>query len=218
MNPVFFGQNQLQGAGSSYVTYSDDFNRATSDIPGVDWAEFGDADVVSNTLRFSIGDETSAAIWKTALNGLTQWAKFRVTWLNGGNYFGPYFRLADFTGGSLGYSIAFYDDGNTCGWYTSTLDVGSALISESSLTVANGDTYGITVQGTGNNTVVRVWRLPTGFPVSSSNWNGDNNPDLTFLTNPSSSREGFYVGMWGYPGASGNNLSIYDWFAGTCPD
>jgi hypothetical protein len=217
MSAIFFGQNQLS---QLFVTYSDNFDRANSSNPGANWAEFDQIDIASNTLRFVTPSASNTGIWKTALNGLTQWMKFTVTWLNSGNFFGPYFRLSNFTNGSQGYSLLFDEVNNLVSWYSSTLGSASTQIGgDVGLSIINGDIFGITVQGLGNNTVVRIWRLPTGFPVSSSNWDGNAIPDVTFTTNPSLARDtGLYVGVWGLPGGSSNNLSIDNWFAGTCPD
>lgn len=83
--------------------------------------------------------------------------------------------------------------------------------------IANNDTFGVTITGTGNGTIVRVWKNPTGLPVSPSNWDGDVTPDITFTNDPASPIDtGLYIGFAGASGG-GNGREVYGFFGGDCP-
>lgn len=75
-----------------------------------------------------------------------------------------------------------------------------------------GDTIAVTVQGTSNQTVVKIWRNPTNnTPFSKDFWdNGADAADLTFQDNPPTPcNTGTYTGI----GAYGAN-TFDDFFAG----
>ena len=66
-------------------------------------------------------------------------------------------------------------------WFDSDDD----SIETSATTWANTDVAGITWTGTGDNTVIRIWKNPTGnTPDSATSWGSDTTPDISFTANP----------------------------------
>jgi hypothetical protein len=91
----------------------------------------------------------------------------------------------------------FVFDGGTAYWYGPDYD---HLIASTALVLDDGDVVGVTVSGTGNDTVVRIWKNPTGTsPDSVSSWGSDTTPDVTFTDNPATPVDsGAYAGLLAY--------------------
>lgn len=88
------------------------------------------------------------------------------------------------------YKVIFDQENNTVTWFDPSGDVQSG-----SITVGTTDSFGITVEGSGDSTVVRIWRNPTGnSPSTVSNWGGA--ADKTFSNNPTTPCDsGRYAGI-----------------------
>lgn len=104
------------------------------------------------------------------------------------------------------YEIQFLVDSDAVEWFQVTQIGGSFnSINSQALTIAQGDKLAITWEGTGNSTVVRVWRTTSAgtlndTPFSVAFWNdGSDGPDVTFTTDPGSPvNSGSFVGIGGY--------------------
>ena len=78
---------------------------------------------------------------------------------------------------------------------------------------------GVTIQGTGNDTVVKVWKLgasPSRYtPYDKDNWeSSDDAADVTMTNNPSTAADtGKQVGI-GFYWISGNDFGFDNWYGG----
>jgi hypothetical protein len=216
--------NGLDATSASLAAFSDDFNRADSASLGANWTEVaGDASIASskyNIVTSGFGVVTSIYS-ATACNTVNQYIKATLGVINV-QYPWLVFRYTD----SSSPYYAFQLDGNngTFQWYKydnaadtegteigTAVDVGAGLVS--------GETFGITITGSGANTDVRIWRDVTGLPSAADNWNGDTSPDATWLTtDPGASAvdTGNYLGIGGQSG-SANTLTLDGFSGGDIP-
>jgi hypothetical protein len=194
------------------TTISDDFTRADSTSIGAAWVEVAnDLDIFSNTLR-------------VVTNGFADTiAMYDATTLANDHYLKAVFGDANvqypilafrMTDGSSPFYM-FYVDGNngTVDWYHAASATGTktAIVTGQSFGAAlpgANSGLGVTVEGTGTSTVIRVWRSPTAnAPTTPSLWDG-NAPALTLTTDPASPvNTGGKVGFGGQCG--GTNLVRY---------
>lgn len=164
------------------AAFSDDFDRVDSDSLGANWTEqVGDADIFSNTLRFSTGafGDVLAVYSGTACADIQQYIKITIA-----DTVWPQVVFRYTNAASEFYLFEIDVSLDTITWYhvasaggTKT-QIGSAL----SITIAANDILGFTVDGTGASTDIRVWINPTGLPTAADNWNGDTTPDGSWLT------------------------------------
>lgn len=195
--------------------FSDDFNRANGDSLGSNWTEArGDTDISSNTMALqshSVNPYTGAATL-----GLNQYIKATISEGAGDNYPTYFFRYTNAASRFYGIQFSLAPSATPVGWRVWT-DVNNeaASIQEAALSFSSGDTIGVTLAGTGNDTTVRFWLNPTGDrPDSSTSWGGDTSPDLSLTNNPGANAvdTGNYVGLGGY--TSGAGTTIFDNFFG----
>jgi hypothetical protein len=195
------------------ASFSDDFNRADSTNLGANWTEAaGFASIATNRLSLdNVGFGTNWVV-TTAAFAATQYVK--VTFADGPTSDFPQIVLRYADGTSAFYAIEVAAGSGGVDWYNYVEhDPGTAVkVDEGALAVADGDTIGVTVEGTGNNTTVRVWRNPAGLPSAADDWNGDTTPDVTMTGNPPAPADaGTKVGVGGF---SSTPLLFDDFFAG----
>ena len=170
------------------ASFSDNFDRANNDSLGANWTEAaGDQDITSNQLgAMTTGFAKNLAIYSgTSCNTVNQYAKIKIVAGIAG-FIHLVFRYTDSS--SAYYAVEVENDGDSnCRWYYYPTAAGSGTeIAATTFTGgANGDTFGITLTGTGTSTEVRMWRNPTGAaPDSAISWGGDTTPDSSFTTDP----------------------------------
>jgi concanavalin A-like lectin/glucanase superfamily protein len=197
--------------------YSDDFNRANSTNVGSSWNEnLSGVQIQSNALNFTNTGNFSSVVWTQAVPVSAQYQKATVNWQAGTSNAPSFlFRCSNTTTGSA-YAITFWTASDSVTWDNLPNMTGSSTnIATASLQIFPGDTLGVTVELTGNNTVVRIWKNPTGLPTRANDWNGDTTPDVTFTQNPATPRDaGTFIGLSGAPIDVGANLTWDNWFGG----
>lgn len=199
-------------------TASDDFDRPDNVSLGSNWTEaYSDQDILSNRLNLRTGGYVkNLAIFSGSATASTdQYVKAVVYSTASGGYPEMVFRYTNSS--SAYYAIEFNVDGDTALWRRYPTAAGSSadISAATAITVTTGDVFGITVSGTGDSTVVRIWRNPTGnFPNSATDWGGDSSPDITFTDNPASPvNSGTYAGVGGYQSTVGT-ISFDNFFTG----
>jgi len=197
---------------------SDPFTRADAGSPGGSWTQvIALAQLSSNAILYT--DPSAMYVHGTSLAGVSQYQKASYGGLTDANVNRPYFVFRYNDSSSPFYTVRFISDSNTVEWrsHTSSADTAGTLIDSAALTIGATATFGVTLDDTGNNTIVRVWNSPTGLPVSASNWDGDTSPDLTFTANPGAADDSGLVVGWG--GTSDNvfTMTMDDWFGGDTP-
>ena len=211
------------GGGPTLSAFSDDFNRTSSASLGANWTEAaGDGSIVSNTLlQVNTGSyaENVYAYTGTACATVNQYVKVTFQFLTGADYPAIILRYTDAS--SPMYAIFFFNSEDRVIWTRKANAADGSFTTIQTVdpfTVASGDVYGVTIDGTGTSTVVRIWRTPpSNTPTSSSNWGGDTTPDATFTTDPASPVDtGNYVGLGGETGSAGN-VVFDNFFGGDCP-
>lgn len=199
----------LSGKGShasALANFSDDFSGSLSN-----WTtDAGSWSIISSFLAQLSGSFTVDKIhYNTACGTNNQYAKFSLT-SAGGGWTGPRFRVT----GTTGYMTEFRVSNDDAIW----LDTNGTEIQAGTLTgIVDGSVIGVTIEGSGNSTVLRIWLNPTGLPTSTSNWNGDSTPDLSFTNNPAVATDsGSFIGFNGRS-AGGEGEFVDDFFGGDCP-
>lgn len=193
------------------ATFSDNFDRADSTDLGSNWTEtLGNSTITSNALVLAPLDADVDNIYTGATFATTeQYLKVTITWSATGTY--PWATLRSNAGGTVAYLIVFKPTEGVIEWFG-----GGSIQTATSVTLNSGDSYGITISGTGNDTVVRIWLNPTGdSPSAADTWGGDSSPDWTFTNNPGSPVDGgagTYAGLGGY--VDDGVTSFNDFFAG----
>jgi hypothetical protein len=191
------------------ASFSDSFP-SDGDSPGAGWAEQAgcDMDVVSGQLRTMAAGfaEHYAARTGTSLAN-DQWIKFTLANPAGGANFPRIgFRYTDSS--SPFYQVTIDASGATFEWATAASVGGSETAIQGPTLVGGGDgygTYGMTIEGTGTSTVLRMWRTPSAdTPTSVSSWDGASDPaDVEFTNNPSSAvNSGPYIAIGGVTSAA----------------
>jgi hypothetical protein len=217
MNPMFFGHNQALGGASAF---SDNFTRADGDLPGANWNEVdGDIVISANRLIFVDGGyENHCLMFTSPVLGLTQYQKVKFLMSTTSEaVIGLIFRNVADAGNA--YVITFNND-DTVSWLRFSSLVGWAgeqLIASATLDggIGNDLIVGVTVEGLGNNTTIRIWSNPTGLPLAANNWNGDTTPTLSFTQNPPSpSDAGYRLGIFAET-ENDYGGGIDDWFGGS---
>ena len=205
----------------SMAAYSDDFNRANSSTLGSSWNEnVSGVSILDNALGFISTGAYSSAVWTQPVPISCQYQKAMVSWTAGKDcLIGMLFRCSNTTSGSC-YKIVFETATDTVYWDSvpnMTSPSSSTSIGTASLTIAPGNTIGITLELLGNNTIVRIWLNPTGLPTRANNWNGDTTPNLTMTQNPATPRDaGTFLGLIGAPLEADADLEWDDWYGGGC--
>ncbi len=200
---------------------SDDFDRPNNVSLSSNWTEaYSDQGILSNKLALTTSEYVkNLAIFSGSATASTdQYVKAAVYSTVAGGYPEMVFRYTNSL--SSYYAIEFNVDGDTALWrrYATASGVPDNISASTAMTITSGDVFGITVSGTGTNTVVRVWRNPTGnSPNSATDWGGDSSPDLTFIDDPATPvNSGTYAGVGGYMdyGAANGSISFDNFFTG----
>jgi hypothetical protein len=198
------------------TNFSDDFNRTDGDSLGSNWSEVtGDIDISSNTAAAQTASGLDLAVWTANTVGETQYVGLNETAGGGGTHFLFVFRYTDSS--SVYYEIALDNSTGGCTWRY-RVGTGGSPTTIQSANLSDWTNFnqliGVTVEGTGNQTVVRIWGNCTGLPSAADTWNGDNTPSLTFTDNPgTAANTGTRVGM----GAtnSGGGVTLTDFYGGS---
>ena len=208
---------------SRRVAISDNFNRTDAGSLGANWSEVvtqgSGFEISSNTVRLTTGIGNVVAIHQTQTKTINQYSKFKILYKETDVVYGWVFRY-------LNSSSPFYLlelNGNAPGtliWY-SCPDTGMAgsAIATTALAHSINDTIGVTIAGTGNDTVVRFWKNPTAnYPKSATEWDdGDTTPDVAITDNPATAADtGRYLGIDCNQYAN-NLFAIDDFFGGDAP-
>lgn len=207
--------NSTQG---SLASFSDDFNRADNDSLGANWTEVaGDTDISSNTMVFVTGSYGTVVVkHNTALTTVNQYIK--VESVADLTYIGPMFR---YTNSGSSYYTVCGTGGTNFGWFSYTGDgTGETQQgADTSLSGFSGPAFiGITVVGTGTDTVVRVWLNPTGDAPDSggATW-GSAAAGITWTSDPSNAvNTGSYIGFAGSQGTP-SSIIVDNFFGGDIP-
>lgn len=206
-------------AAGGLASFSDDFNRGSL---GANWTKitqsFGAIEIVSNVVKSENSFDTAnrGAFYNATPLAVNQYVKLTLTSANNSSAFpGILLRVVDAS--SPCYVIEVREVDTIIQW-------GSLATPSSSISVIQSDgafsftypiTLGVTIDGTGNSTVVRIWRDPSAnAPTSATSWDGGA-ADVEFTDNPGTAADsGTLVGLAGH-----GNADIYwdDIFAGTTP-
>jgi hypothetical protein len=214
------GRAGTGGGGGSPAAFSDDFNRADSASLGANWTEAaGDQAIFSNGLR-----QVTASYGKiytiysgTPTNTVKQY--LRVQFVDdGGEYPGVILRYQNSS--SVFYSLS-HDSNDLWEWYSCPNTTGSCTLigTVDTGTFSDGQHFGLTIDGTGTSTVIRIWKSPTAnTPVSATEWDsGDTTPDGSLAQDPASAADvGTYVGLTSAAG-NANTVRMDNFFGGDAP-
>lgn len=201
------------------ATLSDDFNRTDSASLGASWTEAVDGtDIYSNTAMF-VGQD-AINVHTTSCSDVNQYGKLSWTGASSTNsdQLRLYFRYTNSS--SAFYSINFNLNGDTVSWlrHTGTSDLAGTSITSSAATIDDADTWGVTIDGTSTNTVVRCWKSPTGSaPNSATDWGGDTTPDVTFTTDPASPVDTGNLIGFGIRSTNSYTVAADNWSGGDTP-
>jgi hypothetical protein len=199
--------------GPAPVAFSDDFLRAAGDTLGGNWTEvLGDIDIFTNGVRGTTVTGVDVAIWTANTVGATQYIR---TTIPGGSK-NPYhcFRYTD--GSTPFYAVMMNVSTGDISWYSmagngsSKTQIGATkLLSD---WTAFNQPIGMTMEGTGNSTVLRVWANISGLPSAADIWGFP--PHLTWTDDPGTASDtGNKLGI----GFQDNNISTQfnDFFGGS---
>lgn len=208
-------RGRAAAGGGSGAAFSDDFSGTLAN-----WTEdAGDIVISGGRLSVNTGgySKISARYTGTSTNTVNQYVKLSFPAFVDTNF--PFVILRGSASGNPYYAVEFARS-NAAQWYryANAADSSPVAVSAStSLTVSAGDTFGLTITGTGTATVIRIWRNPTGLPSAADNWNGDTTPEITWTDDPASAvNTGNQVGFGGFFGAAGQ-VQVDDFFGGDIP-
>lgn len=207
-----------KSSGGGLSAFSDNFNRADSDSMGSNWTETeGDIDIASNkascptTFDFS---QKNIVFTGTACATVNQYAKTTFNTTSGTCHFGVIFR---YIGSSSAYYQLEFDEPNKRVKWTHWTQVGGTQTDISAYSsigswATDPVTFGCTITGTGNSTIVSIWLNPTAnIPDSASSWDGGA-ATIVFTDDPSSPvNTGNNVGIGGF---SSGDLTMDDFYGG----
>lgn len=219
---AFFPQ-RIGAAAAGGAAFSDDFNRADSDSLGANWTEADpDIDILNNNAQLVDGSFGGlfAIYTNTACSTVNQYVQINHAGTSESSYDQIPVRYTD-----ASTEFYYFEFGvATIDWYHLTAIGGTATqINASSGTPTEtgaGAVFSITITGTGDNTVVRIWTdsaLLGTTPVSADNWNGDTTPTATFTDNPANPVDaGSYVGIGGTQNIA-NDIEFNSFLGGDIP-
>lgn len=215
----------VPAAAPSGAAFSDNFNRADNDSLGSNWTEaVGDADIASNALYFATGGWDPVLVsHNTSTNTVNQYVKISIPVANE-TYGQVVFR---YTNSSTHFYTVAFNTPFSCEIEWRHVAGSTGIGAENTIgtsvdmgSCSNGDSFGITITGTGDDTVVRVWHNPTAnTPVSASEWDsGDTTPDASWTTNPGANAvdTGNKVGFAGIQNSAGE-ITFDSFYAGDIP-
>lgn len=206
------------------ATFSDDFNRANGGL-GANWTivvgSGPGAEIVSNQFMCLAGSfvENTCQYTGTSTSSVDQFIKATLVMPATGAYGEMGFRITNSS--SPMYSVFFWQDEDQVTFQrkATPADNSSELVQTvTGVTIANGQTWGVTCEGTGSSVVIRGWLNPTNnAPDSASSWDSDTSPDFTFTNNPTTPVDsGNSVGLGGEQ-SSINQVGWDNFFGGDIP-
>lgn len=180
-------------SGGGLNTFTDDFTRANGAL-GANWdVDTGSITIVSNAASVQTGGYAKAlAVYiGGSLNTIKQAWYGQLEFVDGSGKY-PHAVLRYTNDVSPYYSVEFAVNENNVTWYQYPSAASGSSTAISAATAVTGgidpsDFFGITVEGTGSGTVVRVWLNP-GAPFNTvtdtvSSWNGSG-PLITWNDDP----------------------------------
>lgn len=201
-------------------TFSDDFNRAPGTNLGANWTEdSGDASIYSDTvLRVESTSYTQVTATYTgqACDGVDQYVLVEFSGVPTGYPF-VYFRRTD--AGSPLYGVQLEGNGNA-EWYKLNSTAGGSTQIGTTKDLGAPDVsmrVGLTLIGTGSNTVLRAWLEPTGnAPDSGGETWGSAAPTQSWTDDPGANAvdTGNYVGIGGQQSSIGDPGILFTQFYG----
>jgi len=221
MPAVQVSQSVTISAAASACTqrFSDDFNRSNNSTVGNGWSEYDSTwSISSNTVTYGSSD-TGFLVNGTALSGTTQYARLKLSTMVSGKNQGIFLRGTE----SGDYFYIIWADRTYTMWGDAS---GNVQINNGGISWSSGDVIGVIVKGSGNDTVVSLWKNPTNtVPYSGGGactdtakpcWdNAGDTPDLQLTNNPTSpANTGTYNGIVHY----GTGLYSDDFYVGDCSD
>lgn len=205
-------------AASSGQNFSDDFSGTLGN-----WTvSTGTAAISSGVLSLSTaGWDPIVLTYNTSTNTVSQYMKFSLPSASE-TYPIAVFRYVNSSSGF--YAIEFstpFSCEVEWRYFEDDSDIGSGDVIGASVdmgTCSNGDTFGITVTGTGTDTIVRMWHNPTGSsPSAADTWGGDNTPNASWTDNPATACDtGTKVGFAGIQATAGD-ITFDNFYGGDIP-
>jgi len=209
--------------GASPPAISDDFNRADNPL-GANWTvNEGTLAISSNQFAVAGAAEVDCAASFNAASTTTvnQWLRVvNKTTLVSGDYVYIDFRLTN----SSNFVLVVFERATNVVWWA-TIKAGTFTYMSSSAALGNpiaDDVIGITVIGTGNNIVIRIWKNATGAApdAGGATW-GSASPGVTFSDDPGTANldTGNMLGLGGniHAGGSANDILLDDFSGGDVP-
>lgn len=199
--------------------YADDFNRANSAIIADNWTEvLGEQAINGNALEFSSTPFQKNLAINTGYPCVTvnQYAKVKLN--TSGGYQALVFRYSNMS--NAYYAVFFRSSEQDVEWARAPIPIAAGTqytsIASSSLTWTSGDTFAVTLMGTGTDTTVRIWKNATGATPDSggTTWGGAS-PTVTFTTDPASPVDTGY--LQGLEISISSTQTVDDYSAGDIP-
>jgi hypothetical protein len=210
--------NQLIGFGvGRRNVVQDNFNRADGSL-GSDWTVInGAADISSNVFRCTTASTYDFAIHNTSIGSISYAVKTKVS-LGVAQFPMWLFR---FTSSGSAFYVLYYSGGSHLfEWQNRSSSGGSNTgisgATSTAVTLADGDSVGITLTGTGTSTRLRIWKNPAAnVPRSATEWDSGDSPAITFSFVAGSGAavdSGTKVGIGGFTSSS-NGITQDDFVA-----
>ncbi len=210
MNGYIAGANS-EAIVSGEVTISDDFS---TDISS-GWTE-DDGNWIYDSGNENVdapANERGMLSNNTMLDNVNQYVAVEYDNIAASSYGGFYLR---YTGSysDPGYAVRYNIGSASFEWRSCATgaDSCSTFATSSSHTLHAGDYVGVEIEGTGNDTVVRIWDFGTSVPARGS-WGA---ATFTFTDNPSTAADtGKYVGLYDGGIGAANFVTFDNFSAGT---
>lgn len=214
------GRNEPQvgGGGPATPEFDDDFDRGNNSDVGNGWAEDAGSGnwSIQDSLCQLVGGVSSVCVQSgTPMSGALQYVKVTPAVNDAANCFAGV--LLRYTNSSSAHYGIYFSQA-AVEWYSAT-NATTGLFNELVQATGTwaGETVGVTVKGTGDNTVIRIWFDPTADVPEANGETWDSTvPDISFTTNPVGAvNTGNIVGLGGGGADSGDIITYNNFFAGT---
>ncbi len=202
------------------ASFSDDFGRIDNPSLGANWTDdvAGDPQIVSFAWYPNTGSAKNMSVYSaTTCSTANQYARIKFDIIGTGNYTGAIFRYTNSSSPHYWVYFALTEQTVTWAYMTDVASGNTDISAGTSITIAANDVFGITVNGTGTSTVVRIWRNPTALAPDDGGATWDSNaPTVTFTNDPPSPvNTGSAIGLMAYD--FGTRASILEIYAGDVP-